>query len=316
MIAIRQLTRCYGTTVAVNDVSLDIGKGEVIGLLGHNGAGKTTMMKVLTGFLEPTNGTVSVDGLDVVADRTAVQHRLGYLPEHAPVYSEMLVQDYLLTMGELRSIPRGQLEDRVVEAAARTGLIPRLTWPIHKLSKGYRQRVGLAQAILHRPDVLVLDEPTNGLDPMQIEAIRELIRELARDATIILSTHILQEVEAVCDRVLVLIDGDLVADASLEELTSSNRIRLALTSDPGDVEAKLAPIEGVADVAAAGETTAGHPLFLIHPDDGADPTQAILRAAIDAGWSVLEVARDTQRLEDVFKQLQHEHILRARGENG
>ena len=246
------LTRRYGSLLAVDDFSVEIGRGEIVGLLGHNGAGKTTVMKVLTGFLEPSAGTVSVGGVDVTDDRSGVQRQIGYLPESAPLYPEMLVQEYLVMLAELRGVPAPNVDSAVVAAAASVGIVDYLVRPISTLSKGYRQRVGIAQAILHQPAVLVLDEPTNGLDPGQIQSIRALIRKLSANTTIILSTHILQEIEAVCDRVLVMIEGSLVADSPLSELLSSDVVCVSLRAGASDVEGRLGGIAGVQSVASRG----------------------------------------------------------------
>jgi ABC-2 type transport system ATP-binding protein len=317
MISIRNLTRRYGSVVAVDDFSVEIARGEIVGLLGHNGAGKTTVMKMLTGFLDATSGTASVGGVDVQADRAGVQRQIGYLPENAPLYPEMLVQEYLVMMAELRGLPASEIGDTVASVADSVGIRAHLLQPIGTLSKGYRQRVGLAQAIVHRPEVLVLDEPTNGLDPVQIQSIRELIVALSERTTIILSTHILQEVEAVCDRALIMIEGSLVADAPLEELLASRIVRLVLQAGAQDVESKLAGISGVETVrsAASGSAGAGFDAWSIECAAGVVPVPAILEVANQSGWTVGAVAPETRTLESVFKELQEQHAeaLRARG---
>ncbi|MCB9663303.1 MAG: ATP-binding cassette domain-containing protein [Alphaproteobacteria bacterium] len=311
MIAIEKLTRRYGDLVAVRDVSTTIQRGEIVGLLGHNGAGKTTVMKILTGFLDATDGTVTVDGLDVATDRTEVQRRIGYLPENAPLYEEMLVQEYLLMMAELRGVPAPDLEARVAEAVVATGLGDRLLSPIGTLSKGLRQRVGIAQAIVHRPEVLVLDEPTNGLDPTQIQAIRELIRRLGERSTIILSTHILQEIEAVCDRVLVMIDGSLAADAPLAELRGARSIRLGLAPGATAVASTLAGVPGITSVTAV----TGQPdTWLLAFSGDEPPVPAVIAAATTAGWTITRVAPEQRTLEQVFADLQHRHVAGRGGE--
>lgn len=304
MIRLEKLTRKYGDTVAVRDVSVEIGRGEIVGLLGHNGAGKTTVMKMLTGYLEPTSGSVTVDGLDVVTRRTEVQRRLGYLPENAPLYEEMLVHEYLAMMADLRGVARAGQDAAVWNAARQTGLQRHLDKPIASLSKGYRQRVGIAQAILHEPDVLVLDEPTNGLDPMQIHSIRELIRALGRRSTVILSTHILQEVEAVCDRVLVMIDGTLAADDRLDALLRSDAVRVELSGATG-AAAALAAVPGVSAVrpAAAAEGREGFALSA----EG-DPVPEIVALAAARGWRVHHVGREQRTLEQVYRALQQAHV--------
>lgn len=312
MISVQNLEKRYGAIQAVADVSFEVEQGEIVGLLGHNGAGKTTIMKIMTGFLEPTGGSVTVGGHDVVAERLAVQEQIGYLPESAPLYPEMLVQEYLLMMADLRGIPGDERLARVSEAVRATGLQDRLTQPIGTLSKGFRQRVGIAQAILHKPKVLVLDEPTNGLDPVQILEIRELIRNLAKNTTIILSTHIMQEIEAVCDRVIVLINGHLEADTNLQEMLRSNVVRLALSEDTKGVDDALGKLEGVEGVDHAPCEDHGT-RYRIHCKAGGDlPTEAILDLARDKGWKIRELAPERASLENVFRDLMAEHVERAR----
>ncbi len=309
MISINNLTRRYGDVVAVDRVSASIERGRVVGLLGHNGAGKTTVMKILTGYLEPTSGTIEVGGIDVTTDRPGVQRQIGYLPEEAPLYPEMLVQEYLLMMAELRGVPAGERVAAVAAAARATSLLDHLVRPVSELSKGYRQRVGIAQAIVHNPAVLVLDEPTNGLDPMQIEAIRELIRELGKRTTIILSTHILQEVEAVCDRVLIMIQGAVAADANMAELLESDRVRITLSasSDPAGVRSTLASVAGVAEVLGMVERDGWHD-WTVRAEAGANPVAAIVDAGSKAGWTFGGIAQEQRTLETVFKDLQKQHI--------
>ena len=311
MIRIEHVTRKYGDLTAVSDVSLSIDQSEIVGLLGHNGAGKTTLMKMITGYLEPTSGTISVGGCDVVADRLAVQRQIGYLPENAPLYPEMLVQEYLLMMAELRGVPSERRERAVSLAATRTGLGQHLLRPIAQLSKGYRQRVGLAQAIVHEPKLLVLDEPTNGLDPVQIQSIRDLIMRLGRDATIILSTHILQEVEAVCDRVLVMIGGKLSADASLASLLTSHTMRLSVKAGT-DVRAGLTGVDSVTGTRSLGADPRadGFELWAIDHVAGSHPAPEILAVASSRGWTVGALAPEQRTLDGVFKALQQEHIAK------
>jgi ABC-2 type transport system ATP-binding protein len=313
MISIRNLTRRYGSVIAVDDFSVEIDRGEIVGLLGHNGAGKTTVMKILTGFLDASSGSASVGGVDVQAERAAVQRQIGYLPENAPLYPEMLVQEYLGMMAELRGLPAVEIPSVVAAVARSVGIEAHLLQPIGTLSKGYRQRVGLAQAIVHRPEVLVLDEPTNGLDPVQIQSIRRLIRELAERATIILSTHILQEIEAVCDRALIMIEGSLVADAPLKELLASHVVRLVVHKDARDVEARVGGLEGIRSVSrseAAVSAAAGGADFLgwsVECADGVTPIPAILDVANQSGWKVGAVAPESRTLESVFQELQERH---------
>ncbi len=311
MIRIDKVTRKYGDRTAVHEVSLDIQRGEIVGLLGHNGAGKTTLMKMLTGYLEPTSGTISVGGVDVVKDRIAVQRQIGYLPENAPLYPEMLVQEYLLMMAELRGVPPDRRVRAVSLAASRTGLGQHLLRPIAQLSKGYRQRVGIAQAIVHEPALLVLDEPTNGLDPVQIQLIRDLIERLGKTSTIILSTHILQEVEAVCDRVLVMIDGRLSADAPLRQLLQSRTMRVSIT-DGTDLKTALGGMDGVSAVRQEGPDAdaPGHTVWRVDVAEGSQIGPKILEVARSKGFGVASFAPEHKTLDGVFKQLQREHIAR------
>ncbi|ROU02190.1 ABC transporter ATP-binding protein [Marinobacter sp. R17] len=232
MIQVENLTRRYGDLTAVRDVSFRIGHGEVVGLLGHNGAGKTTIMKMLTGYLEPTAGTVKIDDLVLGPDTRMMQKRIGYLPENCPVWPEMTVIDYLAFQAALHDVPEDKRDKAIANAIRRADLKAKATASIQTLSRGYRQRVGVAQALLHSPDILILDEPTNGLDPTQIRQMRDLIRDLARHATVIVSTHILQEVQAVCERVLIMRAGELVVDAKLEELQQSGGLLLSVEGDP------------------------------------------------------------------------------------
>jgi len=312
MISIEHLHRCYGDLTAVDDVSLSIERGEIVGLLGHNGAGKTTLMKILTGFLEPSGGRVSVGGCDVVAERAGVQRQIGYLPENAPLYPEMLVQEYLRMIAELRGIETERIDAAVARAVVATGLAERVTQPIGTLSKGFRQRVGLAQAIVHEPDVLVLDEPTNGLDPVQIQSIRQLIRELGRSSTVILSTHILQEIEAVCERVLVMIDGSLVADAPMRELLETHAVSISLAEGAADAEATLRGVEGVRAVRSLGpdRQNPGFTAWRVECEPGRSRSAALLAASQQAGIAVAAAMPEQPTLESVFNRLQDEHVAK------
>jgi ABC-2 type transport system ATP-binding protein len=310
MIRIDHVTRRYGQVVAVDDVSATIERGEVVGLLGHNGAGKTTLMKMLTGVLEPTSGSLSVAGRDLVGDRNGAQRHIGYLPESAPLYPEMEVYEYLLLMAELRGVERSKLEGAAVEAARSTGLLERLGQPIRELSKGYRQRVGIAQAIVHDPDVLILDEPTNGLDPQQIESIRGLVKRLAERTTIILSTHILQEVEAVCDRALILIGGQKVADATLTELLDTDRAILSVQASLSDVRQGLSAVGGLRAVDEVGADPAAPGFTRYACAGGAQQVPELLEAARTRGWRVAAIGREHRTLETVFKELQRDHARR------
>jgi ABC-2 type transport system ATP-binding protein len=307
MIRIQHLTRRYGSFTAVHDVSTHIERGSIVGLLGHNGAGKTTMMKMLTGYLEPSEGSIHIDEIDVTRERERVQRRIGYLPENAPSWPELLVQDYLATVAQLRGVPDERIVSAVVDAAERTGLVDRLTVPIRTLSKGYRQRVGLAQAIVHNPDVLILDEPTNGLDPAQIRSIRSLIRSLGERTTILLSTHILQEVEAVCDRVLLLMGGELVADAPLKTLLGSGTLRVEF-ADAGPPEASLVEAPGVEHVQRLPSDDDRAIWRLVAADGGSpDPTD-VATYAVRRGWALRSIGPERRTLDQVFREMESAHV--------
>ena len=247
MIEVQSLTRLYGKNAAVDDVSFTIGNHEIVGLLGHNGAGKTTVMKMLSGYLEPTRGSIIIDGINLSNDARSAQNRLGYLPENLPIYPEMMVADYLDYVATLKGIPAAKRLGAVREVLSATDLTQRALDPISILSRGYKQRVGVAQAILGEPNLLILDEPTNGLDPNQTEHMRQLIRRLARRTTIILSTHIMQEVDAVCGRVLMLRNGRLALDQNLADLHNSKTLMLRASAGAPSLAAYL---EQLADVAS------------------------------------------------------------------
>lgn len=245
MIEIENLTRRHGGLVAVDEVTFHVDRGEVVGLLGHNGAGKTTIMKMLTGFLEPTAGNIRVDNLEMGRHTHAIQARIGYLPENCPVYPEMTVIDYLDYHATLHGLSDDQRPPAIARALRRTALQGKAIQLIQFLSRGYRQRVGVAQAILHSPDIVILDKPTNGLDPAQILHMRELIRELATTATVIISTHILQEVQAVCDRVLILRAGKLVVDSPLDALQRGGRLLVSVDDEAAEPLAKVKDVKAV-----------------------------------------------------------------------
>ncbi|MBE2197354.1 MAG: ATP-binding cassette domain-containing protein [Anaerolinea sp.] len=302
MINVTELKKSYGAVEALKGVSFSIAAGEIIGLLGPNGAGKTTIIKALTGYLQPDSGVIMVDGLDVLTQTQAVQERIGYLPENAPLYPELSVQAYLLMMAGLRQIPDVEIPARLSAAVHATGLADHLTRPIGQLSKGYRQRVGLAQAILHRPRLLILDEPTVGLDPTQIVEIRHLIRRLAQHSTILFSTHILPEVEALCDRVIILMRGEIKVDARLADLAGTNDAILALDDAVADAPDALRALAEVQQVTSL-PPRQGQAAYHIQGTAGADLTPAIYRLAAAQGWPVRELRPDVQTLEMVFNKL-------------
>lgn len=303
VIQVTDITKSYGPVEALRGVSFHIAPGEIVGLLGPNGAGKTTTIKILTGYLQPDGGDVVVSGLDVLTHTRQVQEQIGYLPESAPLYPELSVQGYLKMMAELRQIPEDEMIDRISEAVYAAGLAEHLTRPIGHLSKGFRQRVGLAQAIIHKPRILILDEPTIGLDPTQIVEIRRLIRRLAEHSTILFSTHILSEVEALCDRVIILMNGQIKADARLSELAATADAILVLENVPGGVERALHELGGVRDVERI-QTPDGHPTYrVLGQDEGADLCPAIYDLARGQNWPLRELRRDVRTLETVFNEL-------------
>lgn len=302
MIEVENLSKAYGDVQALDEVSFQVHAGEILGLLGPNGAGKTTAIKIMTGYLQPDEGTVAIDGLDVLTHTREVQARIGYLPENAPLYPELSVQKYLLMMADLREIPQSDRLMRLAEAAYATSLQEYLARPIGTLSKGLRQRVGLAQAILHQPKLLILDEPTVGLDPTQIVEIRRLIKRLSQHSTILFSTHILSEVEAVCDRVLILMNGRVRADARLSELEATSDAIVVLQDRVKDIEAALRRVEGVRAVEPA-STPDGYPAYRLQGAAKADLTPAVYALARERNWPLRELRRDVRTLETVFNQL-------------
>ncbi|MFH0899455.1 MAG: ATP-binding cassette domain-containing protein [Pseudomonadota bacterium] len=296
------LCKSYREVVALQDVSFSVEKGEIIGLLGPNGAGKTTLMKVLTGYLQPDAGSAIVCGVDVIGDPLGVQQRIGYLPENAPLYAEMTVQDYLRMMASLRSVPDEKQSGLLSEAIYASGLEKHLLRPIGKLSKGYRQRVGVAQAILHRPELLILDEPTSGLDPTQIAEIRTLIRRLSAHSTVVLSTHILSEVEMTCERVLILIGGRLQADSRLDALRKSAAAVVSIEGSERVVQAVLSEIDGIERVERL-DAEGGYTRWRVSSMVSRNLCPEIYDTVRREGWRLGELRPETRTLESVFRQL-------------
>jgi ABC-2 type transport system ATP-binding protein len=310
MIQVQGLTKRYARHVAVDDISFSVEKGDIVGFLGPNGAGKTTTMRVLTCFMPPTSGTATVAGYDVFEKPMEVKKRIGYLPETPPVYPEMEVGDYLAFVGRLKGIQGRDLRRRVDDVAERCAVGDVKKKLISKLSKGYRQRVGLAQAIIHNPDVLILDEPTSGLDPKQIIETRELIKSLAGEHTIVLSTHILPEVEAVCEKVIIINKGKVVKTDSVENLThhmsGADAISVEVETDgiagQSDVQQRLERISGVSKVVFKQATD--HRLsFEVESLPGQIARGEVARAVVNAGWNLMELRPLSYSLEEVFLQL-------------
>jgi ABC-2 type transport system ATP-binding protein len=305
MIKVNGVTRKYGDFAAVDNVSFAISPGEIVGLLGHNGAGKTTIMKMITGYLEPTTGTITVGDREIGADRREIQRQIGYLPENCPVYPEMTVIDYLDYAAALHGISEAERAPLIARAIERTELGDKAVRPIATLSRGYRQRTGVAQAILHNPAILILDEPTNGLDPTQIQHMRGLITKLAEHSTVIISTHILQEVQAICDRVIILKDGKKALDSRLDALRTEGRLRLSIDAGPDQALALLGGLAGVelaVPVISAATAGAGHTyaLTLMLRDNRDEAAAAIARTVHDQGWRLYSMGYESQNLETVF----------------
>ena len=298
-VSARSLSRSYGSNRAVREVSLQLRRGEVLGLLGPNGAGKTTTMQMLTGNLAPSSGEVAICGIDLIDKATQAKSRIGYLPEVPPLYRELKVDEYLHLAGRLHKVKKDALPKAMLQAKARCGLSNMGGRLIGALSKGYQQRVGIAQAIIHEPDVIILDEPTIGLDPNQIREIRSLIRDLGRDHSLILSTHILPEVEAVCDRVQILHRGEVVFNdtiAALKQFRGGQTLQLGLRNPPSPQE-----ISSVAKGASVDAINAN--LFRVHPRGGTDPTDELVRASVERGWGLFQLHPAQASLEEVFVQL-------------
>ena len=308
MIKVENLTKEYGPTRAVDQVSFNVHKGEVLGFLGPNGAGKSTTMKILTCFLAPTAGSAQVAGFDVFDQSLEVRQRVGYLPEDTPLYKDMTVLEHLDFAANMHGMSGDRVQARIKEIGGRCGLSEVAGKLVGELSKGYRQRVGLAQAMLHDPDILILDEPTSGLDPNQIAEIRALIKEVGKEKTVILSTHILPEVQATCSRMLIISGGKLVADGTPDELRArekATRYRIVVESNgttPEALKDKLITVSGVAQCNnVAGES--GAHTFEIDGSAKVDLRKSLYRVAVDNKWQLLELTRQAASLEDVFRNL-------------
>ncbi len=304
MIEVKDVTKKYGPFTAIRDLSFSVDTGEILGFLGPNGAGKTTTMRVLTGFFPPSAGTARVAGHDVVAEPLAAKAKIGYLPETPPLYPEMSVVDYVHFVAHIKGVPsveRAEKVDRALERCSLTEVRDKLT---AKLSKGFRQRVGLAQALVHDPEVLILDEPTAGLDPQQINETRELIKTLGGDHTVILSTHILPEVSMTCDRVVIINRGRLVAQGTPESLTDRFRktasVDITVQGSLGEIEAVIRETEGVLDFRVSGRASNDVVSFAIEVDSDVDVRRTLAERIVTRGLGVLELHRSGMSLEDVY----------------
>lgn len=306
MIKASNLTMHYGPVVALNNVSFEVTKGEIVGLLGPNGAGKSTTMKILTTYLYPTKGTAKVGGVDVLEDPVKVRKLIGYLPEVLPLYMDMEVKDYLEFVGRARGLHGAKLKERVNAVVGATGLEPMFRKVVRELSKGFRQRTALAQALIHDPEVIILDEPTSGLDPHQILEIRDLIANLAKEKTVILSTHILQEVETTADRIVIINRGEIVGDGSIDELRrrakDGERMSFSAAGERAEIERKLSGVDGVRQVQFIKEVD-GCPTFHVHSAQGRHVWREISQLAQQQQWQVRELAERPLTLEETFLTL-------------
>ena len=318
MIEVQHLTKRYGPTTAVDDVSFRVERGEVLGFLGPNGAGKTTTMRVLTGYMPPSEGKAIVAGYDVLDQPIEAKRRTGYLPETPPLYPEMTVRDYLAFVARIKGVPREERKARVVSVMERTRVADMANRHCGKLSKGYRQRVGLAQALLHNPEVLILDEPTAGLDPKQIIETRELIKELAGDHTIILSTHILPEVSQTCQRVVIINKGKVVAVDTPDNLTArlrgSETMYVQIDANGADAAAALTRLAGVTRIVES-ERKDRLVGYEVESERGHDVRRELARAVVNNGWGLLELRPMRMSLEEIFLSLTTEEKDAAPGEN-
>jgi gliding motility-associated transport system ATP-binding protein len=306
MIEVENLTKRYGPTLAVSDVSFQVQKGEILGFLGPNGAGKTTTMRIITGFLSPSAGRVSVAGIDVGESPIDAKRRIGYLPENPPVYTDMTVNEYLAFVGRIKGVARGDLKKRVEEVSERCAVTDVQHRQIGKLSKGYRQRVGLAQALIHNPDILILDEPTAGLDPKQIIETRELIKGLAGQHTVILSTHILPEVSKTCQRVVVISKGKVVAMGAPDELTARlqgyGSVLVTVEGPAPEIMSKLETVPGV-NLVEPVEAAGSRVTLEVHTEKNQEVRSELARAVVESGWGLLELKASGLSLEDIFLKL-------------
>jgi ABC-2 type transport system ATP-binding protein len=307
MIEIKSLTKKFGNTVILEDLNLEVKKGEILGFLGPNGAGKSTTMKIITSFWSPTKGTVKVDGVDVTENSILTRSKIGYLPETVPLYDDMRVYEYLRFIAEVRGINKDEIRARIKEVVADCGLSSVIRKPIDELSKGYRQRVGLAQAIMHKPEILILDEPTTGLDPNQISEIRELIKKIGKEKTVIFSTHILSEVSATCDRAIIINKGRIVVEGTPAELAkkagAKESIYVKIKGPKDEVLKNFNELAGVEKAELSDRESDAVYGYKIEPKSGVDLREELSKMVMNHGWSILEFSKSSISLEDVFKEL-------------
>jgi ABC-2 type transport system ATP-binding protein len=311
MIRAEGLTKYYGTQCAVDNIDLDIHRGEIIGLLGPNGAGKTTTLRMLTGFLRPSSGVIKIKDYNINDNPLEIKKLMGYLPESAPLYHEMLVFDYLNYVADIRNIEKGKKAIRIEQLADLCGISEVMHMPISALSKGYKQRVGLAHALMDDPEILILDEPTSGLDPNQIVEIRDIIRQIGSEKTIILSTHILSEAEATCDRVVIINRGKIAADENIETLKGKSAkeflINISLKyADPDDAIGEFETVEGIDEIIENPEDE-GIIKFTLRCGSDIDPREEIYEKIKKKDWVLMELHHEIQTLEKVFRDITREN---------
>jgi ABC-2 type transport system ATP-binding protein len=307
LIEVQNLTKVFGTTTAVDHISFAVNKGEILGFLGPNGAGKTTTMRILTGYMPATSGTALVAGFDVFNDSLEVRRRIGYLPESPPVYPDMSVGTYLDFVARIKGVPAEKRAARITDALEKTNITDKRDELIKRLSRGYKQRVGLSQALVHDPDVIILDEPTVGLDPKQIIEVRHLIKNLAGDHTIILSTHILPEVSMTCDRVVIINKGKVAAVDTPQNLTSQlkggQRVRIEVQAPEQPLRDLLAQVPGTSQIQIEPAQSTGHLFVTVESAQGKDLRSAIAAKIVEKGWPLFELRGVSASLEEIFLEL-------------
>jgi len=305
-VSVKNLTKKYQSQRAVDDISFEVKTGEVLGFLGPNGAGKTTTMKIITGFMAPSDGDAKVNGVSVLENPEDVKKTIGYLPESNPLYYDMPVLEYLEFVAELQNVPKAKIQDRIVEMVRVCGLNVEKHKKINELSKGYRQRVGLAQALIHDPEILILDEPTTGLDPNQIVEIRNLIREIGKEKTVILSTHILPEVEATCDRILIINEGKIVADGTsdfLRKQAQGQEVVKITIDEAGNRDEVIAALQSLETVGMVDPLPEKNSSFIINSKDNASSKKDIFKMCVKNNWVLSELTPIETKLEDIFRDL-------------
>jgi len=307
MIEIKNLSKKFDNNIILDDITFTVKKGEILGFLGPNGAGKTTTMKIITSFWSPSSGDVIIDGINITKDSISTRRKIGYLPETVPLYEDMRVYEYLRFVAEARGLSKTEVKNRIKEVVETCGLRDVIRQPIDELSKGYRQRLGLAQAIIHNPDILILDEPTTGLDPNQIVEIRKLIKELGKEKTVIFSTHILGEVSAVCDRAIIINKGRIVGEGSPEELTKKaggkEVVYVKIKGPQAEVLNKINNLANIVKVECKDKESEEIYGYEVEAEEGVDIREQLAKMVMSANWGIMEFNKKKISLEDVFREL-------------